>query len=302
MQCLRRSVETGKRWPHMANGLKYTSAIVVIALGTLRPSVRQNPLWVLGFVFATLYQFTWDLAMDWGIVVPASSPGASSLAWGGLALRRVRLLGGLGVYTAVISANLLLRFAWTLTLLPTNVGDPTSLYSVAMAYLGPLIAAAEILRRMVWGFFRLEHEQLEVIGAVGAAASTSALGGGAPKNRDGHGQDIGMDMDDDEELDEERTSLAPVEFERMGLAAAGGRSSETWDPVAAFTSSVFSARGIPACFERDWLPLPELVVVFAARFSWLDRHASLAAKYRLLEAEIFAAVVLGFIILVAASA
>jgi hypothetical protein len=42
--------------------------------------------------------------------------------------------------------------------------------------------------------------------------------------------------------------------------------------------------------------------VFAARFSWLDRHASLAAKNRLLEAEIFAAVVLGFIILVAAGA
>ena len=301
MQCLRRSVETGKRWPHMANALKYTSAIVVISLGTLRPSVRQNPLWVLGFVLATLYQFAWDLAMDWGIVVPASSPGASSLAWGGLALRRVRLLGGLGVYTAVISANLLLRFAWTLTLLPTNVGDTTSLYSVVMAYLGPLIAAAEILRRMVWGFFRLEHEQLEVIGAVGAAASTSALGG-AHKKRD-HDEDIGLDLDDeDEELDEEQISLAPVEFERMGLSAAGGRSSQTWDPVAAFTSSVFSARGIPACFERDWLPLPELVVVFAARFSWLDRHASLAAKNRLLEAEIFAAVVLGFIILVAAGA
>jgi hypothetical protein len=170
-----------------------------------------------------------------------------------------------------------------------------------MAYLGPLIAAAEILRRMVWGFFRLEHEQLEVIGAVGAAASTSALGG-AHKKRD-HDEDIGLDLDDeDEELDEEQISLAPVEFERMGLSAAGGRSSQTWDPVAAFTSSVFSARGIPACFERDWLPLPELVVVFAARFSWLDRHASLAAKNRLLEAEIFAAVVLGFIILVAAGA
>jgi hypothetical protein len=31
--------------------------------------------------------------------------------------------------------------------------------------LGPLVAMGEILRRMVWGFFRLEHEQLEVIGS-----------------------------------------------------------------------------------------------------------------------------------------
>ena len=50
MQCLRRSVESGQRWPHMANALKYTSAIAVISYGTFRPHLRGNSLWIASFV------------------------------------------------------------------------------------------------------------------------------------------------------------------------------------------------------------------------------------------------------------
>ena len=65
-QCLRRSVETGHRWPHIANAAKYTSAIIVVATGTLIPSVKDSWLWIASFVGATCYQFIWDITMDWG--------------------------------------------------------------------------------------------------------------------------------------------------------------------------------------------------------------------------------------------
>ena len=62
MQCLRKSVETGERWPHIPNALKYTSAIIVIAVGVFQPSVRTygtlpNVVWVIFFVLATCYQY-----------------------------------------------------------------------------------------------------------------------------------------------------------------------------------------------------------------------------------------------------
>ena len=179
MQCLRRSVETGRRWPHMANAAKYTSAIVVISFGTFHPQLRENPLWILCFVGATLFQFVWDLTMDWGLVVRASSRGASAqCSFLGWSLRHTRLLGPQWVYLVVISANLLLRFAWTLTLLPADLSKAESLtlYGVITKHVGPLIAAGEVARRMVWGFFRLEFEQLEVLGPP---ETNNSLGGGS---------------------------------------------------------------------------------------------------------------------------
>jgi hypothetical protein len=180
LQCLRRSVESGQRWPHIGNALKYTSAIIVISFGTYLPRVRHNPLWVASFVFATLFQFAWDLTQDWGMVVisPPKHTAAlrSSTGIGAVdcllgttfSFRRTRLLGPLSTYLLVIALNLVLRFSWTLTLLPPptdeDSADGPSLYVSFMTHLGPMLASAEIVRRMVWGFFRLEHEQLEIAG------------------------------------------------------------------------------------------------------------------------------------------
>ena len=264
MHCLRRSVETGKRWPHMANALKYTSAIIVISFGTFQPALRENPLWVVGFVCATLFQFVWDLTMDWGIVVSSSSPGASSATWGGMALRRRRMLGPLSLYVAVIAFNLVLRFAWALTLLPAT--HDQSLYSLLLAYLGPVIAAAEILRRMVWGFFRLELEQLEVLG-----------------------------------FKPEEPAEGQGDYEKMSVKADGA-AENIWDPdgryglLPSFTHSVVDSNA-KSCFELDWLPLPGSLVDFMAARSWLDgrERAAPVTKLRLAEGVIFAICVLGII-------
>lgn len=177
LQCLRRSVDTGKRWPHIGNALKYTSAIIVISFGTFQPSVRHNPVWVAAFVFATLFQFTWDLTQDWGMIIMSPPRHGASIANASgisavdclvntsFSFRKTRLVGSLFSYLAVILFNLTLRFAWTLTLLPApeDTEGTRTLYVSFMTHLGPLLASAEILRRMVWGFYRLEWEQLEVI-------------------------------------------------------------------------------------------------------------------------------------------
>eukprot|EP00605_Chrysophyceae_sp_TOSAG23-4_P000130 GSChrysophyteH1.ASY1.ANO1.149.1 assembled CDS len=162
MQCLRRSVETSQRWPHIANALKYTSAIMVIGIGALAPDIREENslrayIWLFGFVFATMYQFCWDITMDWGLLT-----GVNQTRTWTSALRKRRLLGPLWVYLTIMIGNFVLRFAWTLTLLPSSTDERDGYgYRLLMAYLTPVIAAAEVLRRMVWGFLRLEWEYIE---------------------------------------------------------------------------------------------------------------------------------------------
>lgn len=191
VQCLRRSVETGHRWPHFGNALKYTSAIVVISHGTFQPQLRHNPIWILSFVGATLFQFAWDVFQDWGILeitwansvdIPLdrfegkyhhhNSSGGSwleKLCDIRIRMRTKRLLGPVWIYVAIMVFNLALRFAWTLTLLPADIEDENpSVYATFIRHVGPFIAAAEIVRRMAWGFFRLEYEQITLIRKISA--------------------------------------------------------------------------------------------------------------------------------------
>jgi len=176
-QCLRRSVESGKRWPHLFNALKYASAIIVISFGTFQPTLRHNSLWVTAFILTTLYQFAWDLTQDWGLLVlippRVPTPIASSsgigcvdyLVGSQVVFRKTRLLGPISVYIAIIIMNFLLRFTWALTLLPVpiDIEGVHTLYVSLVNHVSPLLASLEIIRRMVWGFLRLEHEQLETL-------------------------------------------------------------------------------------------------------------------------------------------
>jgi len=306
MQCLRRSVESGKRWPHFANALKYTSAIAVISFGTFRPLIRKDPIWVACFVFATLFQYLWDLTMDWGILVYANDPKASNLAFGGFAIRQTRMLGPLWVYVAVMLANLVLRFAWALTLLPANsTPDDQSWYALLLTYLAPLIAAGEVLRRMVWGFFRLEYEQLEVLG-------TKALTSHAPSS-----------LSSSSPISSSRSSRNPY-FDKMSMSNTNeGLGLEDpdaiWDPDGkqdfSSTSLLFpdgnsSSRGRSTstftwdtCFELEWFPLPSYLVNFLTSFSLMDvPTASLQAKVRFAESFFFATAVFSLIVIAAAPA
>ena len=145
MQCLRKSVETGKRFPYMANACKYASAIAVISYGSFRPHLREDMIWIACFVLATIFQFTWDLTMDWGMLVKSTSKSASDSSFLGISLRKTRLLGPHWLYITVIISNFFLRFAWALTLLPDNrTNGPKTFYAIILFHLTPLVAALEV--------------------------------------------------------------------------------------------------------------------------------------------------------------
>jgi hypothetical protein len=58
------------------------------------------------------------------------------------------------MYYAIICIDLVLRFAWVLTLIPPNSGAKFAL----PAYLTLVSMILEIFRRTLWGFLRLENE------------------------------------------------------------------------------------------------------------------------------------------------
>jgi hypothetical protein len=264
VQCLRRSVETGQRWPHMANALKYTSAMAVIAHGTFQPQLRHHPVWILSFVGATLFQFGWDVFQDWGMLevswisssigfkedIERKRVNSNNNFWSiffdlRIKLRNKRLLGPAWVYISIMAANLALRFAWTLTLLPIdpNALNDLSLYATIMHHIGPLIAAAEIVRRMVWGFFRLEWEQVSLIQKVeeNDDKETESLLPKYRKSTDAEEcQDIEasdsnnsplLDLpaeDGENESDDDDSVLQPLNLEMNGIASAQN-SSDPFD-------------------------------------------------------------------------
>ena len=150
---------------------------MLISYGTFQPALRHNSLWVTSFVLTTLYQFAWDLTQDWGlfVLIPPRVPTPIALSSGigcvdyivgcQVVFRKTRLLGPIGVYIVIIVMNFLLRFTWAFTLLPVpiDIEGVHTLYVSLVNHISPLLASLEIIRRMVWGFLRLEHEQLETL-------------------------------------------------------------------------------------------------------------------------------------------
>lgn len=156
MQCLKRYVNTRKRWPHIGNACKYALAHSVILFGVYNASTLQSSAvqsntmkaaWILCMCSSTLYTFFWDVTMDWGLG-----------NWKAGGLRDELMFPQRWVYYVAIVVDLFARFAWTLTLLPQGEDSPFSPDFVL--YLQPSLAAGEILRRTMWGMFRLEWEHI----------------------------------------------------------------------------------------------------------------------------------------------
>lgn len=158
LQNLRQCYENKRRWPYLGNALKYFIAAEVAMFGVFNPSRQQSFLWLSCFIGATLYQIWWDVFMDWELFEIHS---------GSVRLRKTRIYQHRWMYWAIFSINFVLRFCWTLSFLPphylnragvlsdTFEGDLTSI-------LNPTIASAEIIRRTLWGFLRVELEAIKV--------------------------------------------------------------------------------------------------------------------------------------------
>ena len=171
MQCLRRYIDTRKRWPHLVNAGKYALSHSVVLFGAFHHTLQDSKSgdtyrvwWIVSLVISSLYSYLWDIFMDWGM-------GSRRHA----GLRDQLMYPGRAVYYLSMVADLFLRFAWSLTLVPR--GDNAPFAPSVIVYLQPLLAMAEVIRRCMWGALRLEYEHISVIGYKKVEGSASAAAG-----------------------------------------------------------------------------------------------------------------------------
>ena len=160
MQCIKRYYVTRSRFPHLANALKYAISLVVVLFSVFHhlkgPAAKgwdvQRITWIVFFIISTLYSFSWDVLMDWGIGQIHSK---------NFLLRDELMYRPKALYYVAILIDFILRFFWTFSLLPLGANPFfTATTVIVKMYLPLIVALLEICRRMMWALFRVENEQL----------------------------------------------------------------------------------------------------------------------------------------------
>jgi len=194
LQNLRQSYDSKARWPYLGNALKYFLAAEVALFGLFEPDAKQNVLWIGCFVCATLYQIWWDVFQDWALLEKTDDGS-------GYRLRSTRLYSRKSMYYGIFAANFLLRFCWTMTLIPRRYLSQSGMLRDAYSsdfqtFIGPALASAEIIRRSLWGLIRVEWEAIKTSREY-VATKGSISGGDRGENSD----DNGFDLDDGGKLE-----------------------------------------------------------------------------------------------------
>lgn len=109
-QCINRYYYTKMWFPHIVNAGKYLATIIQIIMQYYKNTYQAyHTEFVLIATFATLYSYAWDITMDWGLIRGTKSDNK---------LLRDKLKFPTSFYYFSIMSNLILRFSWTLTLIP----------------------------------------------------------------------------------------------------------------------------------------------------------------------------------------
>lgn len=149
---------TGWGGQHLANALKYSTAIPVIITSAAQRSTSDdatkaawNRAWLCAVLVNSLYSFYWDVTKDWDLTLFAGSKERESPThpWG---LRDRLLFRPVNLYYGVIVLDLMLRCTWSMKLSPHL--DKFSDFESGIF----LIEFLEVFRRWVWIFFRTEAE------------------------------------------------------------------------------------------------------------------------------------------------
>ncbi|KAH9410908.1 EXS domain-containing protein [Ordospora pajunii] len=129
-QCLKRYKDTGLKFPHIANALKYALTIAVGITAALYEKSKTHDALVhkaMSMAISSICSSAWDIFMDWGMI-------------------RGKMMYPRHVYAAGVVFNLACRFSWLL------------LYAFSIPVLW--MQFLEITRRFVWTLFRVEFEHL----------------------------------------------------------------------------------------------------------------------------------------------
>ncbi len=158
-QCLRNFWDSTLVFPHVWNALKYALSALVVLYGV--GVNTSDSFYYFLIVLATLYKWWWDVFMDWGLFDTFMKTG--NLCVSGertrLFLRPSLLYRDPRLYYICIVLDLVLRFLWVLSLAPASL---TSVMYV-MPALSIFLGSIEIVRRSMWGVFRVEWEHLKVL-------------------------------------------------------------------------------------------------------------------------------------------
>jgi len=157
-QNLRRYYESRERHPWLPNAFKYAFAHSIVLFGAFNPQLLHfdsdqivtSALFVVFFVISTLYTYSWDVSMDWGLARPKHG-----------FLRSELMFHRRWVYWTAIVVDFVLRFVWTMTLVPFARFQFQNLTILDFVdnFFGPI----EIVRRCMWAAFRVENEHLHSV-------------------------------------------------------------------------------------------------------------------------------------------
>eukprot|EP01095_Lingulamoeba_sp_RSL-Kostka_P002199 TRINITY_DN13073_c0_g1_i1.p1 TRINITY_DN13073_c0_g1~~TRINITY_DN13073_c0_g1_i1.p1 ORF type:complete len:685 (+),score=169.74 TRINITY_DN13073_c0_g1_i1:122-2176(+) len=160
MQCIKRYIYT-RKIEHLPNAGKYGFGFSVVLFSYLAGhgefqvyNEEWSPLriiWLICFICSTLYMYTWDLFMDWGLGRVKSK---------NFFLRdKLIFKDRKWFYYYCMVSNFFFRFFWTITItqFPLDIG-------IQPEVLNLLAASIEIIRRFTWAILRIENEHLHNCG------------------------------------------------------------------------------------------------------------------------------------------
>lgn len=145
LQCLRRFMDSGDAFPHLANMVKYMIGAVYYCLLSVWRIDRSSLNRAAFITFAcinSIYTSAWDIVMDWSLGLTTSK---------NFLLRDHLFYKKKHYYYIATVLNVILRFQWIFYAFFSSQIQQLAVTSFC-------IALAEIFRRFVWMFFRMENE------------------------------------------------------------------------------------------------------------------------------------------------
>ena len=151
-QCLRTCYDTQQRWPQLGNAFKYMMTAHISLYYGIRSNTTEEVgghyVWYLTWIGTTMYQLMWDIQMDWNLFSSSERK-----------LRKKQLYSSPSWYYIILGLNTILRFGWTWSYLPF----PLLLQQRQLGRSSFLLSLLEIIRRMIWGWIRVEWELLSIL-------------------------------------------------------------------------------------------------------------------------------------------
>lgn len=145
LQCVRRYMDTGDLFPHLANMTKYLMGAMYymfLSLWRINGGYSYRALFITFASINSTFTTSWDIFMDWSLLQPGSK---------NFLLRDELFYEKPIYYYMAMVIDVIFRFLWIIYVI-----FPGQLQQLAITSF--CLAAAELFRRFVWMFFRMENE------------------------------------------------------------------------------------------------------------------------------------------------